>query len=287
MTRRTHEPYHRTGKVMRSRFDTAKRTGRLPPMGLAAPFLAAPLGACDEAGEVPASAAPAPPPAVTVISAQPTEVTPGFSFNGRVVAVEKVQLRARVSGFLDQRPFAEGSDVEQGDLLFVIEQTAFEAEVARAKAQIARAQASLAEAQTTLRRIQEGVNSGAVSRRELDQATAAEQRCHADLLAAMAKLEIAELNLSYTKIYAPIAGRIGRSDFSAGNLVGPDSGLLATIVSQDPIYVTFPVGPRQLLAHRGKHGDPVVRVSLPDGTLYEHPGKLNVLDIQADAGTTW
>ena len=115
--RHTHEPYHRIGEVMRSRFDSAERTGRLPPMGSAALFLAAPLGACDEAAEVPASAAPAPPPAVTVISAQPTEVTPGFSFNGRVVAVEKVQLRARVTGFLDQRPCAEGSEVEQGDSL--------------------------------------------------------------------------------------------------------------------------------------------------------------------------
>ena len=102
---------------------------------------------------------------------------------------------------------------------------------------------------------------------------------------AQAALEQAEINLSYTEIYAPIAGRIGRADLSVGNLVGPDSGVLATIVSQDPIYVTFPVTQRQLLAHRGERGDPVVRVTLPDGTLYEHPGTLNFLDVQVDPGT--
>jgi membrane fusion protein, multidrug efflux system len=271
--------------MMTPRFGPAKRTGRRPVISLAVLSFAAPLGACDETGEVPAIAISAPPPVVTVIGVQPIEVTPGFSFNGRVVAVEKVQLRARVTGSLDQQLFTEGSDVKKGDLLFVIEETPFEAEVARANAQLARAHASLVEAQVTLRRMQEAVKSGSVSERELDQATAAEQRGQADLLAAKAKLEIAELNLSYTKIDAPIAGRIGLSDLSVGNLVGRDSGGLATIVSQDPIYVTFPVGQRLLLTHRGRRGDPVVRVTLPDGTPYEHPGKLNFLDIQADAGT--
>jgi membrane fusion protein, multidrug efflux system len=270
---------------MASRFAPAERTGRLLLRRSATLFFAAPLLACDEAAEVPLTTVSAPPPAVTVISVQPTGATPGFDFNGRVVAVEEVQLRARVTGFIDKQLFTEGSDVEERDLLFVIEQARFEAEVARADAQVARAQASLAEAQATLGRVQEAAKKGSVSEQELDQATAAERRAQADLLAVRAQLEIAEFNLSYTEIRAPIAGRIGRADFSGGSLVGPDSGVLATIVSQDPIYVTFPVSQRQLLAHRGQRGEPTVRVTLPDGMPYEHPGKLNFLGVQVDPGT--
>ena len=101
-------------------------------------------------------------------------------------------------------------------------------------------------------------------------------------------MQQAEINLGYTEIHAPIGGRIGRADLSVGNLVGPDSGVLATIVSQDPIYVTFPVSQRQLMEYRRERGDagpPVVRVTLPDGTRYDQPGKLNFLDVQVDQGT--
>ena len=107
----------------------------------------------------------------------------------------------------------------------------------------------------------------------------------ASIQEAQAELQQAQINLGYTEIHAPIAGRISRADFSVGNLVGPDSGVLATIVSQDPIYVTFPVSQRELLAHRGRRGEPVVRVTLPDGTLYEHAGKLNFQDVRVDPGT--
>jgi membrane fusion protein, multidrug efflux system len=110
-----------------------------------------------------------------------------------------------------------------------------------------------------------------------------DQRRAADQMAAAGGARQAQINLGYTEIHAPIAGRIGRA-FSVGSLVGPHS-VLATIVSQDPIYVTFPVSQRQLLAHRGERGDPVVSVTLPDGTLYEQPGKLNFLDVQFDPGT--
>jgi membrane fusion protein, multidrug efflux system len=270
---------------MTSRFGPAERTGRLLLMRLAVLLFVAPLVACDQAAEVPATAMSAPLPAVTVTSVQPAGAKPGFDFNGRVVAVDEVQVRARVTGFLDQQLFTEGSDVEKGDLLFVIEQARFETEVAQADAQVARAQASHDEAQATLGRMQEAAKRGSVSEQKLDQATAAERRAQADLLAARAQVEVAELNLSYTEIRAPVAGRIGRANLSVGSVVGPDSGVLATIVSQDPIYVTFAASQRQLLAHRGERGDPVVRVTLPDGALYGHPGKLNFLDVQVDPGT--
>jgi membrane fusion protein (multidrug efflux system) len=244
------------------------------------------LAGCDDRAEQTPAAAP--PPAVAVVEVARQPVTPSVSFTGRVVAVDKVDLRARVTGFLEQRVFNEGQDVSKGDLLFVIEQAPFEAEVARAEAEVARAQASLAEAQATLARVQEAVRSGAVSKQELDQATAAAEMAQAEVLAAQAELKTAQLNLSYTEIQAPIAGRIGRSAYTVGNLVGPDSGVLATIVSQDPIYVTFPVSTRVLTDARrraAKAGAFVVRVQLPDGTTYPHPGAINFADIQANEGT--
>jgi len=264
-------------------------TGRIRP-GFAASWLVAAgllLSGCGESSEQAPAAAP-PPPAVSVVEVARQPVTPSVSFTGRVVAVDRVDLLARVTGFLERREFTEGEDVQAGDLLFVIEQGPFEAEVAQAEAQVARAEASLAEAQATLGRIQEAVESGAVSRQELDQATAAQAMAQAEVLAAQAELKTARLNQSYTEIKAPIAGRIGRSNYTVGNLVGPDSGVLATIVSQDPIYVTFPVSTRVLLdAQRRatRADDLIVRARLPDGTVYEHPGRIDFADIEVDENT--
>lgn len=244
------------------------------------------LAGCDDQAEQTPAAAP--PPAVAVVEVTRQPVTPSVSFTGRVVAVDKVDLRARVTGFLERRAFTEGQDVQKGDLLFVIEQAPFEAEVARAEAEVARAEASRAEAQATLARVQEAVQSGAVSEQELDQATAAAAMAQAEVLAAQAELKTARLNLSYTEIEAPIAGRIGRSAYTVGNLVGPDSDVLATIVSQDPIYVTFPVSTRVLLnAQRraARAEDLVVRARLPDGTVYEHPGRIGFADIEVNEST--
>ena len=106
----------------------------------------------------------------------------------------------------------------------------------------------------------------------------------ASIQEAQAELDQAQINLGYTEIHAPIAGRISRATFSVGSLVDPESGVLATIVSQDPIYVTFQVSQRELLAHRHETGDPVVKLSLPDGSAYEHPGKPNFLDVRVDPG---
>jgi membrane fusion protein (multidrug efflux system) len=245
---------------------------------------------CDDAPE-PAAAANSPPPAVSVVEVAPQDVTPSAEFVGRVVAVDKVDLRARVTGFLEQRLFTEGADVEAGDLLFMIEQPPFLAQVAQANAEVARTEASLAEADATLARVQQAVQSGAVSKQELDQATAKAQEAQAQVLAAKAQLEVAQLNLGYTEIHAPISGRIGLANFTVGNLVGPDSGVLATIVSQDPIYVTFPVSARTILEVRkqaaatGKPPEVVVWAKLSDGTTYAHPGKVNFLNIQVDQTT--
>jgi membrane fusion protein, multidrug efflux system len=246
---------------------------------------AALLAACEQETGTSATAATAPPPAVTVISVQPTEVTPGFGFNGRVVAIDQVQLRARVTGFLEQRRFEEGADVDVGELLFVIEKARYQAMVEQRQAELASAQANRANTEVQLRRGEELVKNGNIPRSEVDLRRAQDLMAQASIQEAQAALQQAQINLGYTEIHAPIAGRIGRADLSVGNLVGPDTGVLATIVSQDPIYVTFPVSQRQLLAHRGERGDPVVRVTLPDGTRYDHPGKLNFFDVQVDPGT--
>jgi membrane fusion protein, multidrug efflux system len=269
---------------MTSWFGPTARAGRTLPMRAVLVFVAL-FAACDQAAEAPANTVSAPPPAVTVLTLRPTEVTPGFSFNGRVVAVDEVQLRARVTGFLEQRLFEEGADVDAGDLLFVIEKAPYQAMVEQRRAELESAEANRANTALQLQRGEELVKNKNIAQAEVDQRRAADQMAAAKILQAQAALKQAQLNLGYTEIRAPIAGRISRADFSSGNLVGPDSGALAIIVSQDPIYVTFPVSQRQLLAHRGERRDPVVRVNLPDGTLYEHPGKLNFLDVQVDPGT--
>ena len=245
----------------------------------------APLAACDQVAETPTTAAAAAPPSVTVITVQPTEITPGFEFNGRVVAVDTVELRARVTGFLEQRRFDEGADVAAGDLLFVLEKDQYQAVVEQRQAELASAEANKANTTAQLQRGEELVKNGNIPRSEVDLRRASDLMAGASIQEAQAGLEQAQINLGYTEIHAPIAGRISRAAVSVGNLVGPDSGVLATIVSQDPIYVTFPISQRELLAHRGESGEPVVKVTLPDGTLYKHVGKLNFLDVRVDPGT--
>jgi membrane fusion protein (multidrug efflux system) len=246
------------------------------------------LGACGQQEET-SAAAPPPPPAVTVIPVVPTEITPGVEFNGRVVAVDEVQLRARVTGFLEQRRFQEGADVAAGDLLFVIEKGPYQAVVAQRQAELASAEANKANTAAQLQRGEELLQNNNIPKSEVDLRQAQDLMAAAAIQEAQAALEQAEINLSYTEIHAPIAGRIGRAAVSVGNLVGPESGVLATIVSQDPIFVTFPVSQRQFLEYRAGRIDvgdePVVRVTLPNGTLYEHPGKVNFLDVQVDPGT--
>lgn len=232
-----------------------------------------------------------PTPVVTVVKAVSEDIRPSLSFSGRVEAKDKVALRARVDGFLEKRLFTEGADVHKGDLLFTIEKGMYQAAVDEIKGTIEKAQASLELADINVRRQRTLVARQAASQAQLDDAIAKQGRARGDLAQQKAALEKADLNLSYTDIRAPISGRIGRSAFSVGNFVGPASGTLATIVTQDPIYVTFPVSQREILAIRKAEGldrstrQAIIHVRLADGSQYPEPGKLDFVDVTVNPGT--
>src|SRR5580698_1874629 len=210
-------------------------------------LVAAALCGCGRSSTSDQESAAATPPAVTVTAVALKSVTPAGTFVGRVQAVNTVNLVSRVEGFLQKRAFTEGQQVKTGDLLFVIEQDTYQAAVDQAQAALAKAQAVERNAALTLQRSQELVKTNAVPQSTVDQNVADHDSARADVLAAQASLDQAKINLGYTEIRAPIDGRIGRNLVSVGNVVSPTSGTLATIVSQDPIYVFFPVSTQQVL----------------------------------------
>lgn len=227
---------------------------------------------------------PGGPPAVGVFAARPEQVTETSRFVGRVQAVNTVSLVARVTAFLTARRFTEGAEVKKGQLLYTLERGPFEASAAAARAAVAQNQALLANATLTLRRAQTLLGTPAGQRSTVDDALAAQQSQAAQLASAQANLQAANINLAYTEIRAPIAGKISRSSFSVGNVVSPTSGALATIVSQNPMYVLFPVATREALDLRDKYAKQGgfkavrVRLRLPDGKLYGAVGTVNYID---------
>jgi membrane fusion protein, multidrug efflux system len=244
------------------------------------------LCACSRSGSQ--GETPAPPPSVTVVAAVSEEIKPTITFTGRVQAQDKVELRARIDGFLQKRLFEEGQDVKVGDLLFVIEQEAYKATVAETKANVEKSQAAVTLANLEYDRASRLVQTQAGTQARLDDATAKQAEARGELARLKATLDKAELQLSYTEIRAPVAGRIGRSTYSVGNFVSPQSGPLATIVRQDPIYVVFPVTAREMLEVRKdstKGVDPKVFVQLADGSRYAQTGKVNFVDVTVNQGT--
>ncbi|NCC27896.1 MAG: efflux RND transporter periplasmic adaptor subunit [Gammaproteobacteria bacterium] len=241
----------------------------------------------------PNAPAPAmPPPSVVVVPAQSSVVDEEASFVGRVLAVNRVDLRARVEGFLEERRFTEGQEVKVGDILFVIEPGQYAAAVEQRQADLEKARADQLNTAAQLARGLELVKAKNISQSSVDELQAADSIAKAGITLAQAALTRAMLDLSYTTITAPVPGRIGLASYTVGNLVGPASGTLATIVSRDPVYVQFPVTQRDLLGARqtiedkgGNARDVKVRVRLPDGTLYEHAGRLDFVDVTTDPGT--
>ena len=236
------------------------------------------------------SAPPAPAVSVTpVVSRQITEIN---DYVGRIAAIDKVDLVARVPGFIEQRNFTEGQVVKKGDLLFRIEQATYKAAVEQARATLAKAKATEVNAKLQLERGKELVRNNNIPQATLDQRQADEAAAQASVLEAQAALDQAEINLGYTEIRSPIDGRIGLAIFTEGNLVQPSSGKLATIVSQDPVYVLFQASERDVLDYKrkilesgNKNGQVRIRIKLPNGSLYPHSGVNDFLDVQVDPTT--
>ena len=261
-----------------------------PPRMLAALATALLLG-CAMAGPTAAQAGRSEPPSVGVVEAVRRPITQTNEFIGRVQAVHRVELVARVSAFLNERLLEEGAEVKAGDPLYRLERAPFEAEVAARQAAVAQAEAELINARAALARARELRSTGAGTQVALDNALAQERSAAAQLLAAQAQVRQAEISLGYTGIRAPIDGRVGRTAVTVGNVVGPNSGVLATIVSQDPMYVSFPVPMRTALelrtryAGRGGFEAVAIRLRLPDGRMYGHAGRLGFVDIDVGQDT--
>ena len=231
----------------------------------------------------PAAAQPAPsgPPAVGVVRAQRQQVTQSDEFIGRLQAVGRVALVARVTAFLEKRQFTEGAEVKKGDLLYVLERAPFQAQVDNAKATVDQLTAQHRNAELTLERAQALLRGPAGQQSTVDAALASERALAAQIAGAQAQLQTAQINLGYTEIRAPIDGRISSTAVTEGNVVSPTSGTLATIVSQDPIYVLFSVAQRTALDLRTRYADKggfnavVIRLRLPDGRIYGQEGHLD------------
>lgn len=240
----------------------------------------------------PAAAAQPPAPAVGVRLAAMKGVSQSFEFVGRIKAIEKVELRARVEGFLEKVLFKEGEDVTAGELLYQIEKVQFLTAMDQAKANVAVAEAALTNAKVEYERSTELVKRNFTPQSQVDANKAALDTATGRVMQAKAALTQAQVNLDYTDIRAPIDGRIGRTAYTVGNLVNPASGTLATIVSQDPIYVLFPVSVRDLEAIRearrkedGGLAKIDIRVRLPSGQEHAQRGVWNLTDPQVDPQT--
>jgi membrane fusion protein, multidrug efflux system len=231
------------------------------------------------------------PPAVGVLEATKRPITESNQFLGRIEAVNRVNVVARVTAFLDKRLFNEGTEVKTGDMLYRLERGPFEADLASKKAQVAQLQATLVNAKLTTDRARTLLSGPAGQQSTYDAALANQQSLEAQVQAAEAQVDLSKINLDYTEIRSPIDGRIGRTAVTEGNVVTPSSGVLTTVVSQDPMYVTFPVSLREGLALRARYATRggfnavVIRLQLPDGRAYDKVGQLNFVNNTVDQGT--
>lgn len=238
------------------------------------------------------SSQPSQPPTVSVSEVPEMEVNPAAEFVGRVEAIQAVDLRARVEGYITKVAFTEGGEVKEGSLLIQLERAPYQSRVNEAKAQVALAQAALDKALRYIKRLK-AVRAGGVAATDMDNALSAEETARAQLQQAKANLQQADLNLGYTTITAPISGTMGRAVYTLGNLVGPSSGALARLVQLDPIRVIYSVSENEYVAAKTKAGDNpnqlqaelVPRLRLPDGQMYPLAGKLDFTEPQVDPGT--
>src|SRR3979409_22404 len=223
-------------------------------------------------------------PAVGVVEAIKRPITETSEFLGRIEAVNRLNVVARVTAFLEKRLFNEGAEIKAGEELYRLERGPCEADPATKKAQVAQLQATLENAKLTTERARTLLGGPAGQQSTFDAALATQRSLEAQVQAAQAQVQSSQINLDYTDIRSPIDGKTGRTAVTEGNVVSPGSGVLTTIVGQDPMYVLFPVSVRAGLELRERyatHGGlnaVVIKIRLPDGRLYDQTGQLNFVD---------
>lgn len=280
--------------------------GRL--MGILSLLLAAATGCNPAMGDDAKGAAQKAVPTVVVAAVKTQDVDRSMRFIGNIQAIESVDLIARVEGFLEQVAFKQGSMVEKGQMLYLVEQAPYQASLDNAKGQLAAAQADSASAAAALedkegdfKRQSTLLKKGDTSKTAFDQIKAQRDEAKANVLKAKAteqqaaaSVATAQINLSYTTISSPIKGRIGATKYTVGNLVNPSSGTLATVVQLDPIRAVFSIPSAEyvkLMGQVGKHdlddarAQYVPELVLPTGETYTHKGKIAFVDNQVNAST--
>jgi membrane fusion protein, multidrug efflux system len=241
---------------------------------------------------LPADAQQGAPAAVPVgtVAAERKPIAQSLDFVGRVEAVNRVEIKARVTGYLEAVLFKEGDLIKEGDALYRIEKGLFQASVEQAQGALERSKAAKVLTVVQLQRAESLLKSNAGTAVARDQAQAADQQADGQIMTDEASLSTANINLGYTDIVAPISGKIGRTSITKGNVIGPDSGSLTVIVSQDPMYVTFPVSQREFLrAQEAGHQVDIrnikVRLRFADGSIYKEEGQINFVDVTVNRAT--
>jgi RND family efflux transporter MFP subunit len=234
---------------------------------------------------------------VPLVAVEPVivqDINPPEDYVGHVEAIQAVDLRARVEGFLEKINFKEGDAVQSGDLLYVIEQAPYQTKVDVAKAEVAEAEAELVRADQHIERLQTALPES-IPAMDIDEAIATQLQAKAQIAQAKAVLARAKLDITYTMIHAPISGRIGRTTYTKGNLVGPTSVPLARIVQMDPIRVVFSISENDLnviqsamentIVNLRENPVVVIRLRLSNGTLFGADGQIDFVDNEVDSTT--
>jgi RND family efflux transporter MFP subunit len=250
------------------------------PLALAAALV---LAACKEEAPPPPQAPP-----VTVAAALSREITEFDEFTGRVAAVNQVEVRPRVSGFVTRAAFREGAEVRQGDVLFEIDPRPYQEDAARAAAELERARTRLAQTASEAERASRLVAVEAISREEAESRTSSRGEAEAAVRSAQAALRNARLNLEWTRVRAPISGRVSRAEITPGNLVQAGSSLLTTMVSMDPVYVYFDGDEQAYLRSTGLAGGNArvpVLMGLANEEGHPHRGQMDFVDNRLDPAT--
>ncbi|MBD3634192.1 MAG: efflux RND transporter periplasmic adaptor subunit [Methylophaga sp.] len=257
-------------------------------------FAALLMAGCEQKADNQDSPQSRPPASVNVMTLASQSITLTSSLPARTVAYRKADVRPQVSGIIEQRLFEEGSQIEAGQQLYQIDPAIYEADLANARAELKRAEAALKTAKARENRYQNLLDDNAISRQEYDDALATFQQAEAEIEVRRAMVKTAQTNLDYTRVNAPISGRIGKSNVTEGALVtAQQEAVLATIHQLDPMYVDISQPSRALLDLRKKVIDreinqqsaPTVTLTLEDGSRYPHQGQLQFAEVDVDPST--